>query len=518
MESMRTPLLTDQTGKALKLIPPTSESSHELMPGIDTFVWQSSADLSKIFFVSNQAQSIVHFPIDQWISEPGFWSKHIDPDHYLEILNELDHLPKHYNRINFEHQAISPGGHPILLKSSVHLVRDAQGKIERLHGLTFDLTEYKKSEFLLQKKLKENEDIKRALDQTSLVAITDPDGAITYASDLFCKSSGYSRAEILGRTHRLFLSGEHDRKFYETMWSTIKNGQIWRGEIKNKSKDGSFNWYFMTIVPFIDTTGKPYQYVAIRTDISAEKKADEQREALVRASEAIEARNQFISAASHELKTPITSLQMKLEIVLREYRRTDRKGIDETRMAKMIESSIEQTRRLTGLIDTMLDVAKIAAGKLQLKLELVELTAFVRKVINGFSEDLKGARCEAIIHGETPVWGTFDRIRIEQVITNLMNNAMKYAPGKPIEFTISSTRDRALISVRDFGMGIEKEFMKNIFSQFERANAAQKIKGNGLGLWISKKIVEAHHGTITVTSEVGKGSTFTVELPRERHE
>lgn len=525
MEFLRPPLLTDQGSSTPKAGSRSPDSTHDLIPGLGTFVWQSNADLSKFFFVSDQAQNILHYPLAQWTTEPGFWAKHINPDRHLQVLHELARAPAHFNRVHFEHTAITPEGATVSLKSSVHLVRSPQGQIQRLHGLSLDLTEYRKSELQLKKTLQENNDIKLALDQTSVVAITDPNGVITYASDLFCKVSGYSREELLGQTHRIVASGEHPKEFYEDLWRIIKRGEIWRGEIKNKAKDGTFNWSLMTIVPFLDPTGKPYQHVSIRTDITAQKAAAEQRIALIRAQEelkrtadAVQIRDEFISAASHELKTPITSLQMKLEIMLREYRRTDRKGIDDARLTKIVESSLQQTRRLTAMIDNMLDVTRIAAEKLKLNLEPVEITALVRALVTQFSEDLKAAKCDPILHVDSPVWGVWDRGRIEQVMSNLMNNAMKYGAGKPIEFKITATSDKARISIQDHGIGIEKDFMNDLFARFERSDTVEKIRGNGLGLWISKKIIEAHKGNIIVESDLGKGSTFIVELPRQFRE
>lgn len=365
------------------------------------------------------------------------------------------------------------------------------------------------------------EDIELALDQTSVVAFTDANGVITYANDKFCELYGYNRTEILGNTHRMFKSGYHSAEFYKSLWDTITRGQIWRGEIKNRAKNGTEYWAFATIVPFLDLTGNPYQYLSIRTDITALKEAEERRIQLVHsedriraAEEAIAIRDQFVSVAAHELKTPLTSLQIRLELLLRDSQHGA--SIPSDRIMKVAESSLVQTRRLSGLINDMLDVSRISAGKLKLEMSRLDLTLLVRELIAECSEDLRVAECEIAYIGNAPVWGVWDRSRIEQVVINLMTNAMKYGRGKPIEVEVRGDALKATLSVRDYGIGIPEDFMNTLFERFERTEAAEKFKGTGLGLWITKQIVTAHRGEIRVRSRVNEGSTFEVELPSQQ--
>lgn len=229
--------------------------------------------------------------------------------------------------------------------------------------------------------------------------------------------------------------------------------------------------------------------------------------------EAIQTRDVFMSIASHELKTPLTSLKLQTQIRLREIKKGNMARFSAERLPQLIADDERQINRLTRLVDDMLDISRIQSGKLSLSPEDFDLNDMVKETLSRFSPQIEASRSKVSFAEGGPARGRWDRFRIEQVFVNLLTNALKYGNGSPIEIRVSDESPHATLSVSDRGIGIKTEDLGRIFGQFERAVSANSVSGLGLGLYISKMIVEAHRGHISVQSEEGKGSTFTIGLP-----
>lgn len=352
----------------------------------------------------------------------------------------------------------------------------------------------------LEEALKNVSDYKFALDQASILATTDANGVITYVNDKFCEISQYSRDELIGKNHRVVNSGYHSKEFFRNFWDTIKNGKVWKGEICNKAKDGSIYWVDTVIVPFLDAYGRPYQYVAVRNDVTDRKAYEKALE------NAVNTRDEFLSIASHELKTPLTSLKLHTQLAIRHQ---DKPG----RISKFLEQTDKQVHRLSVLIDDMLDISRIASGKLSIQKSGVDLVHLLHSVLSRVGNVLRQSGCEIKLTLPESCFGIWDHFRIEQVVTNLLTNAAKYGAGKPVEIDLKVEGEFAVLSIKDYGIGIRFEDRERIFQRFERAISASEVSGLGLGLYISCQIIKMHGGSITVESEPGKGSTFIVCLP-----
>jgi signal transduction histidine kinase len=229
--------------------------------------------------------------------------------------------------------------------------------------------------------------------------------------------------------------------------------------------------------------------------------------------QAIRVRDEFLSMASHELKTPLTSLQLQNQIQRRNLNKGDRTQLDPKEMMNSLERQGRQFNRLGRLIDDMLDIARISSGKLSLNIEEINLSDVVLEILDRFKPEFESAGCELITNIQSNIVGSLDSFRSEQILVNLFTNVIKYAQGAPVYVDLIKNQDTGVIKVSDNGMGISKENQARIFNRFERAVSYREVGGLGLGLYILKEIVNAHGGSVTVESEPKKGAIFTVTLP-----
>lgn len=230
--------------------------------------------------------------------------------------------------------------------------------------------------------------------------------------------------------------------------------------------------------------------------------------------EALFYRDEFFSIASHELKTPLTSLMLQSQLFKRSVQKNDPMAYSPERIDRLVGEAERQVGRLTRLVDDMLDISRIRTGKLSITKEPISIMEIVVDVVERMSPQFANSGCEIprIFFAETGETEC-DRMRIEQVLSNLLDNALRYGRGLPIEIQVKKLFQQIEVSVIDYGMGIAREDQARIFTRFQRAVPASEVSGLGFGLYIARQIVEAHGGTIWVESELDKGSTFRFTLP-----
>jgi PAS domain S-box-containing protein len=386
-------------------------------------------------------------------------------------------------------------------------IRNTRGDIERWVGTTTDIQDQKNARELA---VKEREKIYSLFMQAPVVllVLTGPDHVVEMVNPAGRIFSG-DRVQK-GQSLKDCLPEFQDQgliEIFDQIYSSGEGKNYPSHPIKFETPTGEVEkFYDLHLEPIKDenglTTGILHMAFDVTEQIEKEKKLED----------ALKARDQFLSVASHELKTPLTSLKLQAQLTLRTL--SLNRVIPQERQLSNAQQTSEFVGRLTKLIDDMLDVSRIRTGKLILDRSQNELGDLLREVIFrlSFLFEAAGLKVPVIDH-DLKIYGQWDRFRIEQVIGNLITNGIRYGQGKPIEITIEESENSAIVSVTDQGYGISEADLQRIFGRFERAINSSEVSGLGLGLFISQEIVEAHGGQIRVKSELGKGSTFMVELP-----
>ncbi|WP_020681247.1 PAS domain-containing sensor histidine kinase [Marinobacterium rhizophilum] len=373
------------------------------------------------------------------------------------------------------------------------------------------------SQELLTHQLNELAQQKFALDQHAIVSITDPQGSITYVNDKFCSATGYSREELIGKNHRILNSNEHSRQFFTELWQTISGGQVWKGEIKNLTRTGEACWMKSTIVPFKNEGDEVVEYVSIRTEITDWKQAlTNAQHASLQAEKANRAKSDFLSSMSHELRTPLNAIigfSQLLEL-------DDETPLSENQREN-VGYIIEGGNHLLSLINELLDLSKIDSGNTTLNMEPIPVLDSVEASIALIQAQANQKKIALTLNREVAEGEQFfaDSSRMRQVLLNLLSNAIKYnhsdGSGTVEVGCDLVSEDRIRLHVRDNGCGISTEHQEKLFTPFNRlGQEGSATEGTGIGLVITRKLVEMMNGSIGVYSQAGKGSTFWIEMER----
>ncbi|MGE0201005.1 MAG: ATP-binding protein [Candidatus Melainabacteria bacterium] len=383
---------------------------------------------------------------------------------------------------------------------------------------------------------KELADIKHALDEAAIVAITDERGRIIYVNDTFCAISRYPREELLGQDHRLINSGHHPRSFFEELWQTITQGRIWKGEIKNRTREGTFYWVDTTIVPFLDAaTGKPYQYIAIRKDITYLKRIEEElrlmneglearvnertraladsnqglADTLEKLKESERMRETFVSALTHDLKTPLVAEQRALSLLAAQRDKLPEK------FQGLTDRLIQNNAELLEMVGKLLEVYQFEAGKVRLLTENLSLYTLAEDCLCQLTDLAEGksiSLLNQIPADLRPLEG--DAAQLRRVLINLVGNAIRHIPaGGAVTLEGEQRGETILLRVADNGPGIPADKLQHLFDRYFVAGLSSKKIGSGLGLSICMMIVRLHGGDIRVESRQGVGTVFEVALP-----
>ena len=350
---------------------------------------------------------------------------------------------------------------------------------------------------------------KDAVDFSAIVSKTDVNGIITYVNDEFVKISKYSEEELIGNSHSIVRDKNMPDSFFEDLWRTIKSKKVWKGQIKNRAKDGSSYYVESTIVPILNFEDEIEEFLAIRLNVTNIVKSQ------IRAQRADEAKSTFLANMSHEIRTPLNAILGFSELLSK----SDELNTQNKKQASIIQSSANS---LLTIINDILDISKIESGNFDLTIENTDLYYTSEQVVELFSKRASEKDIKLIFNLDykIPLCIKSDGVRIKQVLSNLLSNAIKFTPnnGKVllnIELLENDNKKAKIrFKVEDTGIGIPKEKLETIFNPFVQVDhkSNREFDGTGLGLSICTHIIQSLGSKIEVTSEVGSGTTFIFDL------
>jgi PAS domain S-box-containing protein len=370
-----------------------------------------------------------------------------------------------------------------------------------------DVTKQKKLENDLIEREEQFRTIANSIPQLAWSA--NADGYITWYNERWYDYTGATPEEMAGWGWEAVHDPNILPKVLEQWKGAIESGNSFEMEFPLKSKTGDYRWFLTRVNPIRGAAGNIIRWFGTNTDIHDQRAL---REELARA---LAIRDEFMSMASHELRTPIASLKLQMQILLRQIHKGIKEALDPSNIQHIAESSCRQLDQLAHLIADMLDVTRISSGQLSVDLAPCDLTHTAKDAVSLFEAQFRTAGIPFTADFDSDVKVSGDSTRLVQVISNLLMNALKYGEGKEVALRVTKSGSHGIISVKDNGPGIAPEDINRIFARFERAVSERKISGLGLGLYISKQIVAAHGGTIHVETSLGKGSKFIVEIPLE---
>lgn len=354
--------------------------------------------------------------------------------------------------------------------------------------------------------MKKNEQVLAAITELSpdIISIVDANGTLVYNSTAAKRIHGYDNDEMIG-INTLDLIHIDDRDYVAQELTNLLNnpGGLTTVQYRYTNKDGSFSWMEATAFNLVKNP-------LIRGVVTISRKIEERKQLEMDLKDALSLRDDFLSIASHELKTPLTSIKLQLQMMVRAHvLKAEVSGLRSENM----ENLLEQVSSLQHLIEDLLSVSKIRTGNLALTLAEENLSFCVEKLIASYKNLFSEAKCFLEVDIENDIKMNCDKQKVEQVLVNLMSNAIKYAPGSKIKIELKQNKGHAELRVKDLGPGIPPENHEMIFGRFARASSSSYTSGLGIGLFISKNIVEGHKGSIHVESKPGSGTTFIVKLP-----
>ncbi len=403
------------------------------------------------------------------------------------------------------------------------LLRDADGGVcgARLSGAFVDAADASDDNLpMLRDALKRLHELRFALDQASILAITDRRGVIIHVNDTFCAISGHDRDDLVGQTHAVVNSGHHPPEFFKQMWATIGSGRVWKGDVCNRARDGRLYWVATTIVPFVDRRGRAYQYLAIRTEITEHKETERRLAAAVDElaaandrivreharmlqAEKLSSVGMLAAGVAHEINNPLAGVKACVTAL-----RAGKVGPDRREM--YFDTVVDGLERMQNIVTALLNFARPVTPS-QTAVNLPDVVASCMLLASPHAHKRR-VQFEQDVP-ETPPRAMGDRSQLMQAVMNVIINAIHASPPEAeVRVTYVEAGDQIALQVRDQGEGIPAEIIDRVCDPF--FSTKPEGKGTGLGLSVTLGIIQAHGGDLKLESEPGQGTVVSLCLPR----
>lgn len=467
-------------------------------------------------FFSSGEQSLYWSPMtrkifevpEEYVPQFGTLKNFFEKESYSILENSIDELFKNGKSYDLELRCLTWTGNKKWIRA-IGTRELLNGDGMRVYGSIQDIHNKKVNELELVQSLQSVKNYKEAIEQSNLVLVTGLDGIVLEVNDSWCKLSEYSREELIGASSDITKSDYHPDSFFKELWDTIRSGKIWKGEIKDISKNGNYFWVDTTIVPMKNEQGEVYQFLTLRNNITEKKKALEDLE--IRAKELARSNSeleQFAYVASHDLQEPLRMVTSFLTQLKRKY--ADQ--LDE-KAKTYIDFAVEGGHRMRNTILDLLEFSR--AGKGWEEKEKINLNRIVEEVLRVNRKNIEQSNAQILVD-ELPIMLSYNA-QLLLVFSNLISNAIKYRkPEVPpiIKISVKDLEDHYQFSISDNGIGFSMEYSEKIFVIFQRLHTRADYEGNGIGLAIVRKVIESLHGKIWVESKENIGTSFFFTLPK----
>lgn len=340
------------------------------------------------------------------------------------------------------------------------------------------------------------------------VEIIDPQGKTLYVNDRFEKNTGFSKKEVVGKPSLMLCSPKHSEGFYQEIWKTLHKGEIWNGVLLTSQKKGESLIEKVRLSPFKNDHGEIIGYIALKLNITEKTHLQEEIENINHI------KNEFVSLSSHQLRTPLTTINWYLEMIL-----GGEMGEVPPEQKKFLEKVYESAQKMVELVNQLLMISRLESEKIKPHFEKIDLCAIVKKVLEKnekFAQEKKCKIAKERPEGKEHFFICSDAELCENMIHNIIHNGIKYSEGGNLKISVTENEKQVLMKIKDEGMGIPKQFYEKMFKKFSRAENAhtKETEGTGIGLYLSRLISQNLQGSLWFESEIDKGSTFFIALPK----